>query len=1481
MCHYKMLKNYLLFAFLWMIFIPLCHGLHDIDNAIEDRDVSQDLEPYYFIPLGKIRTANYSFAYDINHRLQIVGNGNQAFVWDASNTKEVFLADRYWSEALAINDHGAIVGIAANSGKIGRWPGQAYYWSPVNGLKIISMENKTWSIARDVNNAGFVTGYAMNIAESGSFIDNEPESGVSSFIWRDGAMMQALPTLGGSHSFALALNNAPQPLIVGASKNTDNKYNAFQWQQNSGISSLVTPDGQQSFATSVNDAGDIVGWLGDVPGAYFPNYVRDPNGQPYMPTAWLTGHLEVFTSQAVLWKDNQIIELESLTGLPNSIALDINTAGQIVGFAATEEGETKHAFLYDPRLGMIDLSGLVPSHVYLQAATSINDFGQIVAWGLYSEGENPQDYRPFLLAPKSTTKVADLTLDLAGLAAINAKIGDELSFAISLQNQGEHATDAVVDLHMKGPLSLTGLPAGCQFKNNSYQCSFGMVAANSSVKTTPFVGRVDGVGQIAIEAHVQGQADVILLRRDEIYDQSNFSSKYIDVINDELIVEPRYEIIDLGPLPDEKSSGTMNPWRRLYHAYGINNHGEIVGKAGDYAFFKENLKTTFIGDCQAISIACLDGGGWQELSAVNDAGMKVGTGHFSNGYGAMLSSALVMRPDGSRVVLPFDDTVPTQYARHVNNSGQVVGFAQNDQAETFGFFWDEVQGLRYFPDLNDDHYAFAINNLGLVLGTTLVNTNQYHPFLWSETGGSQVLAQVSQQNTFALDLNDNGVIVGWVGSPPERNNWSLMVGSNPNAGPSAWYYRNLMAKGNALVLKEGEAIDLGSGMAYAINNSDKVVGYLSRPGDIVIDSESFWPRTTEFKQAFIYDVKTKQLSLLKDLIIPDRNTPAIWTNLYIASDINDKGEIIGWGQVWIDGVSEQIPTHGFLLRPLDDSALSDVSIVTHNVSGVYVNESFQWSLSVTNLGQLTTDATLAFMIPKGIVIEEIPGICDEMYHRVTCQLIALEKDVVLNLEFTGKVTQHQSLHIPVKITSIQRDAVNSNNSAVWPITVIPKVDLNLSLAVDAYQVAVNEQVTTTVIKNHGVDATPYTLEMVFSAGLAARSMPAGCQRTENKIRCAEPDQKINAGEDITLAFDFVALSADMQTVTVQVKAQGNDLNTSDNTDTLTFLVQNVEPPAIEILHPKESSVFVNEDALQLPLEFAISHWLVAKNGRHYHWSLDGKDQGPRYDLSPIMLNNLEIGSHNVGIVLVEADHQMTEVKAQVNFDVVMLAVPTISFGPEVRYNLYQTHADDAMQIPFTLENWQVGEGLSHYHVLIDGVDQGPRYEVAPIDVSMLANGVHTVTVKLVDANHQPVDVEASFTVEILKPSDDLLDITSNKNILVVALEQKIRYIKYTWDSLVQEDDFRIAWFINNVKQAELAVGEPIMLPKLKTGRHEITLKLILNETGSVYASDSMLVTMLALDKVNKIKTDVKPAIGAFAWLELLFMMLIAYRWFRK
>jgi probable HAF family extracellular repeat protein len=110
-----------------------------------------------------------------------------------------------------------------------------------------------------------------------------------------------------------------------------------------------------------------------------------------------------------------MIDLGTL-GSGDSLAYAINTAGQVVGTSLTSSG-LKHAFLWTPttpngKTGtMIDLNTLTGSStVSLQAATGINDQGQIVGYGvLQSNGST----HAFLLSPTSTaTALAQLAITM-------------------------------------------------------------------------------------------------------------------------------------------------------------------------------------------------------------------------------------------------------------------------------------------------------------------------------------------------------------------------------------------------------------------------------------------------------------------------------------------------------------------------------------------------------------------------------------------------------------------------------------------------------------------------------------------------------------------------------------------------------------------------------------------------------------------------------------------------------------------------------------------------------------------------------------------------------------------------------------------------------------------------------------------------------------------------------------------------------------
>lgn len=112
----------------------------------------------------------------------------------------------------------------------------------------------------------------------------------------------------------------------------------------------------------------------------------------------------------------------SSIGGPNSTAIDINEAGQVVGWSHTSIGRN-HAFLYDedatPK--MMDLGTLGgPSSATLDsAAFDINDAGQVVGYSNISE----DDVHAFLYDASATPKMTDLGT-LGGLSSGAQDVND-------------------------------------------------------------------------------------------------------------------------------------------------------------------------------------------------------------------------------------------------------------------------------------------------------------------------------------------------------------------------------------------------------------------------------------------------------------------------------------------------------------------------------------------------------------------------------------------------------------------------------------------------------------------------------------------------------------------------------------------------------------------------------------------------------------------------------------------------------------------------------------------------------------------------------------------------------------------------------------------------------------------------------------------------------------------------------------------------
>ncbi len=228
------------------------------------------------------------------------------------------------------------------------------------------------------------------------------------FVWENGKM-KALPTLGGTHGYAAAANNAGQ--IVGWAENTivdptctppqRFQFQAVVWgPQGKDIHPLpALPEDSSSAATAINDRGQIVGISGAC---------DDAIGS-------------ATAEHAVLWENGGVTELPNLGGAEWNTPTAINEDGDVAGFGDHPGDLVTEAFLWTPEGGLQGLGFLYPDHT-LSEAFGINDRRQVV--GL-SCGEI--ECRAFLWQDGAM-------YDLNQLAGVPA--GQLLTHAMDIDNQG-------------------------------------------------------------------------------------------------------------------------------------------------------------------------------------------------------------------------------------------------------------------------------------------------------------------------------------------------------------------------------------------------------------------------------------------------------------------------------------------------------------------------------------------------------------------------------------------------------------------------------------------------------------------------------------------------------------------------------------------------------------------------------------------------------------------------------------------------------------------------------------------------------------------------------------------------------------------------------------------------------------------------------------------------------------------------------------
>ncbi|MHC4082592.1 MAG: DUF3466 family protein [Planctomycetota bacterium] len=295
------------------------------------------------------------------------GFGVHAVLWTETGIVDLGGPDgEIVSDAVAVNDAGQVAGYDEGSPQTY----QGYLWESGSWTPLGVLPGHGESITRDIDSAGRIVG--------SSFILGGEHRAV---MW-DAGVLTDLGTLGGSSSLAYGINDVGQ--VVGYSW-VEQQLRGFLWEDGQMIGLDPLPGDVATQAFGVNDAGDVVG-----------------------SSTWYT--VQFFSvSQATLWRDGgeEVIDLGYVPAppwscsanpyWPKSIARAVNNHGQVVGEAmCITSGAPKAAFLWQDGV-MYNLNDLIPdgSGLDLRSALDINDAGQIVGYGI-TPGE---EIHAFLLEP--------------------------------------------------------------------------------------------------------------------------------------------------------------------------------------------------------------------------------------------------------------------------------------------------------------------------------------------------------------------------------------------------------------------------------------------------------------------------------------------------------------------------------------------------------------------------------------------------------------------------------------------------------------------------------------------------------------------------------------------------------------------------------------------------------------------------------------------------------------------------------------------------------------------------------------------------------------------------------------------------------------------------------------------------------------------------------------------------------------------------
>jgi hypothetical protein len=281
------------------------------------------------------------------------------------------------------------------------------------------------------------------------------------------------------------------------------------------------------------------------------------------------------------------------------------------------------------------------------------------------------------------------------------------------------------------------------------------------------------------------------------------------------------------------------------------------------------------------------GADFLEPRKINNRGEVLGKLDFSSG--PFLDSAHAgFFSGGSTLDLhPAVPGAPTNASRlpiALNNRGQAVFYmlGVHPWDETFLYDGNRMIHLNAVFSRNDFEVT-ALNNHGHIVGCTVVSNNTGEAFLYSRSGFQTLGLLPGVPRSCATSINDRNVIIGWAGEHSDNVDIDYTV-----------------------LFRRSGVVDLHiPGIATEINDNGDILGtdYLRRHSGQVIPlpfaPHGFNESAHVVGSSLVNNPDSRAMIFLNgqahdlnDMIPADSG----WRLIH-ANDINDKGQIVGWGRL--------------------------------------------------------------------------------------------------------------------------------------------------------------------------------------------------------------------------------------------------------------------------------------------------------------------------------------------------------------------------------------------------------------------------------------------------------------------------------------------------------------------------------------------------------------------------------------------------------